>query len=138
MLVEIKKEGTMAENKPQILAFLPGLDKKFAVQELCEKLEIEYNDIAISEINFPIYALAGLEGVSGTSDKKEKAPIFYNMPEIIIFCGLEDKKLDDFLAGFKLAGIQPVALKAVVTPTNVKWTPYQLSLELAKEAKRMR
>ncbi len=66
---------------------------------------------------------------AGDSD----VPPLYRMPEALLFCGVEDKVLDAFLAGYKKAGLQPIADKAVITPTNRGWTLYQLLTEIRKE-----
>ena len=54
-------------------------------------------------------------------------------PEILLFSNLTENKLDEFLAAYKTAGIEPVELKAVVTPTNGNWTIEELTQELIKE-----
>lgn len=53
--------------------------------------------------------------------------------EILLFSNLTENKLDEFLSAYKTAGIEPVSLKAVVTPTNENWTIEQLAEELMKE-----
>lgn len=55
------------------------------------------------------------------------------MPELLIFSGLADGKLDEFLAEYRKKGIEPVSLKAVITAHNISWTVYQLVSELVKE-----
>lgn len=53
--------------------------------------------------------------------------------EMMVFCGLSDKGLDDFLADYRKTGLAPVPLKAVITPYNMTWTAEQLFTALMKE-----
>ena len=56
------------------------------------------------------------------------------MPELILFFGIPDKLLDTFLAEYKKTDLERIRLKAIVTPTNLGWTVYQLTEHLNKEA----
>ena len=47
--------------------------------------------------------------------------------------GFEDGKLDMYLAAYKNREIEPVRLKAVLTPYNCMWSVYELTQELEKE-----
>ena len=60
-------------------------------------------------------------------------PESYRMPELLVFCGLEDGLLDQFLAGYRQREIEPIGLKAVATPHNLFWTVYELTTELEQE-----
>lgn len=55
------------------------------------------------------------------------------MPELLVFCGLEDGLLDRFLAEYRRRGIDPIGLKAVATPHNLFWTVCELTEELEQE-----
>lgn len=58
----------------------------------------------------------------------------YNMPDVMIFRGFDETELKSFLSEYKNAGIEKVALKAMVTPYNVVWTLYYLIEHLKEEA----
>ena len=58
-----------------------------------------------------------------------------SLPDLLVFCRFGDSLLDLFLAEYKKAGLRPVALKAVLTPTNAGWTPLRLAAELELERK---
>lgn len=60
-------------------------------------------------------------------------PALYTLPDCIIFAGVADKVMDDFLARYKSNGIEPTGLKAVVTIHNMNWSLYELLEELKKE-----
>ena len=53
--------------------------------------------------------------------------------EMLLLVNCLGPLLDRFLQGFRRNKIPPVALKAVLTPTNRDWTSLQLREELAKE-----
>ncbi len=53
--------------------------------------------------------------------------------EMLVLCQLSEQTLQAFLHGFRKAGIPPVALKAVLTPTNAAWDAQSLCAELRKE-----
>ena len=61
------------------------------------------------------------------------APLLYPMPELLVFSGIPEGMQDLILAEYRKEKIEPVALKAMVTPHNISWTVYELSSELAKE-----
>ena len=53
--------------------------------------------------------------------------------ELLLLVNCPGPLLDRFLQGFRRNKIPPVALKAVLTPTNRAWTSLQLREELARE-----
>ena len=53
--------------------------------------------------------------------------------ELLLLVNCPGPLLDRFLQGFRRDKIPPVALKAVLTPTNRAWTSLQLREELARE-----
>ena len=69
----------------------------------------------------------------GAKGTHAPAPLLYQMPELLIFSGIPEGMLDLILAEYRKEKIEPVALKAIVTPHNIGWTVYELSSELAKE-----
>lgn len=52
---------------------------------------------------------------------------------LLLICGLADKRLDALLAALKKAGVQ-TDYKAILTPSNRRWTVLRLLLELGAEA----
>ena len=62
----------------------------------------------------------------------EPVPAGESLPEpLLIFCHLSDRQLDQAL--MSLRSIQARCLKAVLTPTNARWTPRELYGELCRE-----
>ena len=66
--------------------------------------------------------------------KNMKLPPLYAMPELLLFVGMADAKLDLFLEKYRNAGLAPIALKAVSTKHNAQWTVYELIGRLQEEA----
>ena len=73
--------------------------------------------------------------VNGKTDIIKSNPFTGKVPDesLILFCGINGKKLDKIL--FKLRNNKNihVTYKAVLTPSNSGWTVLHLLLELAKE-----
>jgi hypothetical protein len=69
-----------------------------------------------------------------TAAKHKQVPMLYGLPELMFFYGIEDEALERFLDAYNEAGIEKIRLKAVVTPTNLNWTLYELAEELDKES----
>lgn len=87
-----------------------------------------------SDLNTQVGTLAGAKHIEPLDPAKEaKAPAIFCMPEIIIFSGIPDKKLDEFLFSYKKVGMTPTKLKAVITPQNASWSLYHLIRELSME-----
>lgn len=104
--------------------------KKKQIQELASLLKIKVYDITPQDLS---KSVGNLSGISKTQCKKVSVPIFYNMPEVLLFSGIADKRLDTFLASYKMKNIEPISLKAVVTMYNCSWSLFDLIEELKKE-----
>lgn len=115
-----------------------GDGKSLLVENLCGSLGIHYIRLmerdryrTIKEITVNIEN--GVMPLNGdfVIDNAQKAGAANQ--EILLFSNLTENKLDEFLSAYKTAGIEPVSLKAVVTPINEKWTIEELAEELMKE-----
>lgn len=78
----------------------------------------------------PLGVLAGLPGFVRQN--------IYNMgedfkEEMLVMCGFEEKQMEDFLAFFRENDLEPVALKAMLTPVSQNWDSIRLHRELASE-----
>ncbi len=115
-----------------------GDGKSLLIENLCGGLGIRYIRLmerdrfrTIKEITSNIEN--GLMPLGGDFISDGAQTEGEDSPEILLFSNLTKTKLDEFLAAYKTAGIEPVSLKAVVTPTNEKWTIEELTKELIKE-----
>ena len=78
----------------------------------------------------PIGALSGVTRMERTEEVYEGEGF---EEEMLLLVNCPGPLLDRFLQGFRRNKIPPVALKAVLTPTNRAWTSLQLREELARE-----
>lgn len=126
-------------SKPLILLYIPKEEKRQRIMELCGGLRLETSLLTAKDAKKTIGELAGyrMAGTPGRGRSKTELypepPALYELPELLIFSGVQDTLMDRFLADYKAAGIPPVGLKAKVTPYNVGWSLYQLAEELKRE-----
>ncbi len=71
------------------------------------------------------------ELTGGAPPLPDGAPGFSD--ELLLMVGFTSAQMDALFLGFRRAKIPPVALKAVLTPTNRSWTSVQLHQELCQE-----
>ena len=101
-------------------------------------MSIETKQLKPSDLNTQVGKLAGLKNVAPLDlTQIEKPPVIFCMPEIVIFSGVPNKSLDEFMLSYKNVGVPPISLKAVTTPKNINWTLYQLIKELSSERTQM-
>jgi hypothetical protein len=121
-----------------VMFFTSDTEKKRQIEELCRRAEASTRLLKSENLNTPVGTLAGIthggstaKNASGAPDGK--APDGAMVPEMMVFCGFTSEALDEFLKAYREANIQPIALKAIVTPYNHSWSLYQLSQELFRE-----
>ncbi len=113
--------------------------KEKQVVNLCRKLGLKTRKLKDSDAKITVGTLTGNGKINVSPNSQmlntanQNVPTGYSLPELIIFSGLKDNKLDEFLAEYKKMGIAPIGLKAVVTIHNVNWTMYELAEELVRE-----
>ena len=106
---------------PTVLFHTKNESKRAQIFDLCRDLHFAARALAHTEAGRTVGALAGL---SAEASPAEKVPAGYELPEVLIFSGL---------AAYRQAAIEPIALKAVVTPHNAAWSVRALVEELQKE-----
>ena len=120
-------------NQARILLFNMNKDRQRSVERLCRSLSIKTSYVKTSLYSQSLGYLAGIQGFP-------RNPSVYNgnelESEMLVFSGMDSELTDRFLTTFKESNLPPIFLKAVVTPTNIFWTPVQLYQELMKEHKR--
>lgn len=128
-----EKEGIV---KKLLLANIINDDKRIEIVRICRKLNIQLVLAGQADINKTISSC--IDGRKNTFlMEKKPAPMFYILPELMIFSGLSEKDLDDFLREYKNTKLESVGLKAVVTPFNAGLSLYELAEELKKEHKQI-
>lgn len=114
-------------------------EKRSAIEKLCESINITVKDLSYSDLNRTVLDIVASvpivfnnKNINGGT--VSKVPPLFLMPEVILFNGFNDESLQGFLAAYRKAGIEKVALKAVVTPYNITWTLYDLIEHLKEES----
>ena len=113
--------------RPMILTFNLSDARLAKLRFLCMKLGVAVRPVPAEECNQPIGALCGLA-------EPTDAPAGDAFPEeMLVFCHMSDAQVNRFLQTAKQLRFAPVALKAVLTPTNAEWSPARLCAELRQE-----
>ena len=113
--------------RPTILTFNLSDARLSKLRFLCMKLGLMVKPVPAEDCCQPISALCGL------SDPADAAPTEAFPEEMLVFCHMDNAAVNRFLQTAKQMRFTPVALKAILTPTNAEWTPLQLRDELKQE-----
>lgn len=113
--------------RPTILTFNLTDARLSKLRFLCMKLGLAVKPVPAEDCCQPISALCGL------SDPADAAPAESFSEEMLVFCHMDNAAVNRFLQTAKQMRFAPVALKAILTPTNAAWTPAQLCAELRDE-----
>ena len=113
--------------RPTILTFNLNENRLSKLRFLCMKLGLAVKPIPAADFSQPIGALCGL------ADPAETTPADAFPEEMLIFCHMDNAAVNRFLQTTRQMRYAPVALKAILTPTNAAWTPAQLCAELKQE-----
>ena len=149
--------------QPLVLYYTEDKGQAQQIEMLCGQLSFKTKRLRGSDAGTPVGKLAGMSvkaetsSPAGMSINAEKAgasaekygasvekngeatsrengvPADYKQPEVMVFSGITDTQLDMFLHGYKMGGISPIYLKAILTPYNYTWSLYQLTQELIRE-----
>lgn len=121
-----------------IMYYVQDEKKKIQLEVLCMSMSIMAKNLKPSDLNEQVGRLAGMKDFPLPDPAQaKKPPALFCMPEIIIFSGIPNKRLDEFLRSYKNMELAPTKLKAVTTPQNVGWTLYQLIMELLSEHEKL-
>ena len=113
-----------------VLLFRLDQDKYVAVRKVCKILGIRMIDVARKDYSQKLGSLAQIQGFTREA-KKYDGP---ELPaEMLIFSEMNSDQVDAFLAEYKKAGVETIALKAVITGNNIFWTAERTQKELLRE-----
>ena len=112
--------------RPTILTFNLSDARLSKLRFVCMKLGVLVKDVSVADFGQPISALCGL------ADRTEAEAEAFS-EEMLVFCHMDNSAVNRFLQTAKQMRYAPVALKAILTPTNAEWTPAQLCDELKRE-----
>ena len=105
-------------------------DKGRKIKLICMKMKLRIRVISPSQYLEPVGYLAGIEGIEPNGNVYEE--VGFN-DEMLVFKGFDNRTLDRFLKEFPKNKIEKIALKAILTPDNVRWSSLQLHDEIKKE-----
>ena len=96
------------------------------------RLKIRVRPVAKEEYGQTLAALCGMEE---TTDAAYGGAGFED--EMLVMANFPAAMMNTFLGLFRRMGIAPVALKAILTPTNAQWDSEKLHAEIASEHEAM-
>ena len=112
---------------PVLLCFNLPAEKAANLRKLAMRIGVRMRVVDAAEHGETLAALCGWE------PKADTAPVDSLMDEMLVLANFSGAQLDSFLSGFRRGQIPPVALKAVLTDTNMRWSAVRLHAELAEE-----
>jgi hypothetical protein len=121
----------MEKEQPKILIYNMEMDERFrAIRRYLNRTGVTIRPVQAPEYLESIGYLLELPGC-------RKNPLF-NLggnfrEEMMVMSGFSGDRLDAFLQFFHEMQLEPVALKAIVTPHNCSWNSLQLHDELLRE-----
>ena len=110
----------------EVLLFNIEKGKAIKIKNLCRQIHISYREVDGSDYGVRLSALLGM-----SADRSSK-PFGELDGEMLYFAGFNGGLLNIFLDQLRRKKAS-VALKAVMTETNVDFTPYELYCELKSE-----
>lgn len=115
----------------KVLLFHVNIIKANSIIKVCKELSHSAAIIPKTDYAKPLGLLAGMPGMKDNSAFSGKE--FEN--EMMVFSGMSSDELDLFLDRYKKAGIGEIKRKAVLTASNMLWTPVRLYGELDEHVK---
>ena len=111
-----------------ILAYELTREKAELLKQLGQKTKAEIKLVPVSSYGETLGYLAGIFGFR----RNGKGGAAFGQ-EMLVFSGMDEDSLDQFLEEWKQGGLPAPGLKAVITPHNIFWNSTQLFEELKKE-----
>lgn len=105
-------------------------EKRKQLKRICGALGIELSVVSPAEYGEALGALVGFPGMRKQGRACAGAGVG---GEMLVFCGLDDAALDEFLDVCKRENVEPTACKAILTPHNAAWSSEQLYAQLVRE-----
>lgn len=113
-----------------ILAYNFTSERLQMLKVLAMMLRVQLRIIEYQQMLQPIGYFAGVQGVDEVTEiySGDEA-----QQEMLILCGFTRPDLDRLLSAVKKSKLKQISLKAMLTPTNCKWTGLKLQQELLQE-----
>lgn len=117
--------------RPTLLLFNLSKEKHAPLMATAARLKILVKHIPPEDAGQTLGVLLGM------SPRAEDAEAAHLDDEMLVMANFSRAMMDQFLGGLKTLRVKPIRLKAILTPTNVNWTPAALFAELSEEAAAM-
>ena len=115
--------------QPVLLMYNLSGERARAISMAAMRLKIRVRRVAAEEYGLPLAILCGLE--DAPEQQAQTAAPFED--EMLVMALFPAGMMNAFLQAMRRMSIAPVALKAVLTPTNAAWDSVRLREELARE-----
>ena len=115
-----------------LLCYNLAPEKAQKIRLAAMRLKIRVRPVAKEEYGQTLAALCGMEE---TTDAAYGGVGFED--EMLVMANFPAAMMNTFLGLFRRMGIAPVALKAILTPTNAQWDSEKLHAEIASEHEAM-
>ena len=115
-----------------LLCYNLAPEKAQKIRLAAMRLKIRVRPVAKEEYGQTLAALCGMEE---TTDAAYGGAGFED--EMLVMANFPAAMMNTFLGLFRRMGIAPVALKAILTPTNAQWDSEKLHAEIASEHETM-
>ena len=115
-----------------LLCYNLAPEKAQKIRLAAMRLKIRVRPVAKEEYGQTLEALCGMEE---TTDAAYGGAGFED--EMLVMANFPAAMMNTFLGLFRRMGIAPVALKAILTPTNAQWDSEKLHAEIASEHEAM-
>ena len=116
-------------NEATLLTFNLDESSRAKLDGICDSLRILPRHVSNDALSLPLGALLGLPVSSAPG---QEAGIDFSDP-MLVMCRFEEAQFNSFLQALRYSGLPRIDLKAVLTPSNIAWTPKQLRDELRRE-----
>lgn len=93
------------------------------------RMGVRIRNIGTDQVNQRVGYLAGMPGFE--EEHNPSVPLIED--EVLVMKNFTSRRIDELLMNLRKAGVPKIALKAVITEQNSKWTFYQLYEELKEE-----
>ena len=113
---------------PVLLCYNLADEQSRKIRLLAMRLKLRVQAVAPEEYGQTLAALCGLAPAEPAPPPAEPF-----MDEMLVLANFTPEMLNRFLYGFRKDGLAPVALKAMLTETNMRWSSVTLHDQLKEE-----
>ena len=114
--------------QPTLLMYNLSGERARAISMAAMRLKIRVRRVEPEEYGLPLAILCGLE-----AEAPEAVQVQPFEDEMLVMALFPAGMMNAFLQAMRRMGVAPVALKAVLTPTNAAWDSVRLHEELSRE-----